>query len=165
RGPRHAMARRDDSARRVRALPGPAAAPPARPRRGARSAPRQSPAAARHDRRGGGGLRRDPGPYLALRHRCLLRRLRGRLLLPAGRKRHDRPVDPILEPLEPPGDTGPARGDEVDEDREIVDPRVPLDEELLLEALQPPKRLIHTAADLGHAPADQNDIASECAAT
>ena len=73
-------------------------------------------------------------------------------------------MDPILEPLEPPVDTGPARGDEVDEDREIVDPRVPLDEELLLEALQPPKRLIHTAADLGQAPADRHDLASDAVA-
>jgi S-adenosylmethionine:tRNA ribosyltransferase-isomerase len=58
-------------------------------------------------------------------------------------------------------DALPARGDEVDEQREVVDPGVALGEQLLLEPFQPPVRLVEEPAQLGKAPADRNDLVAE----
>ena len=55
---------------------------------------------------------------------------------------------PRLEPREPRVDPPPPRADEVDEEREIVDARVALGEQLALEPFQAPDRLVQETADL-----------------
>ena len=70
----------------------------------------------------------------------------------------DGALQPLLETREPGLDAVPSRGDEVDEDPEVVDPRVPFGEELLLEALEASQRLVHAAANLGEAPAHGDDL-------
>jgi S-adenosylmethionine:tRNA ribosyltransferase-isomerase len=59
-----------------------------------------------------------------------------------------------LEPVEPRVDAAPARADEVDEEREIVDAGVTLGEELAFEPLESPDRLVEQAAYLGDVPGD-----------
>ncbi len=54
-----------------------------------------------------------------------------------------------LEPLEPAVDAPPARRDEIDEEREVVDPGVPLGKQIAFEPLEPADRLIQEAANLG----------------
>ena len=65
-------------------------------------------------------------------------------------ERVDRAADGgALDLLEPGVDALPARRDEVDEQREVVDARVPLGEQVALEPLEPADRLVQQAADLG----------------
>lgn len=54
-----------------------------------------------------------------------------------------------FESLQPSIDAAPSRADEIDEEREIVHACVPLREELALQALEPPDRLVQQSADLG----------------
>ncbi len=57
-----------------------------------------------------------------------------------------------LEPLEAPVDALPARRDQVDEEREVVEAGVPLGDQLLLESLEPTDRVVEQALDLGQVP-------------
>ncbi len=59
-----------------------------------------------------------------------------------------------LQALEPGIDAPPARADEVHEEREVVHPRVPLRQELSLQALEPADRLVEEAPDLGDVTTD-----------
>jgi S-adenosylmethionine:tRNA ribosyltransferase-isomerase len=61
-------------------------------------------------------------------------------------------VSRVLESCEPRIDAAPAGADEVDEEREIVDPCVTLGEEIALETLEPSDRLVQEAADLRDVP-------------
>ena len=71
---------------------------------------------------------------------------------------------PRSSALEPCVDAPPAGAHEVDEEREIVDAGVTLGEELALEALEPPDRLVEQAADLGDVPGDRQDLGAEAVA-
>ena len=62
---------------------------------------------------------------------------------------------PCLEPREPVVDTFPARRDQLDHEREIVDARVPLCEQVALEPLEPSDRLVQEASDLGQLTRDR----------
>ena len=85
-------------------------------------------------------------------------------IFPLGAQRHDGSFDPGLELPEALVDAAPARRDEIDEDREVVDPRIALREERLLEPFEAAKRLVHPAADLGEAARDRNDLARDAVA-
>jgi S-adenosylmethionine:tRNA ribosyltransferase-isomerase len=63
-----------------------------------------------------------------------------------------------LDACEPLVDAAPARCDEVDEEREVVDARMPLGEEVALDALEPAKQLVHQAAHLGEVARDRQDL-------
>ncbi len=69
-----------------------------------------------------------------------------------------------LETLEPGIDATPAGADEVDEEREVVDPRVALREEVALEPLEPPDRLVQQAADLRDVARDRQHLDSQAVA-
>ena len=56
---------------------------------------------------------------------------------------------PLLELRQPLLDAPPARGDEVDEQGEVVDARVPLGEDVSLDPLEPADDLVRQAAYLG----------------
>ena len=58
-------------------------------------------------------------------------------------------------------DAPPAARDEVDEQREVVDARVTLGEEVAFDTLEPPDHLVHQAADLREVPADGGDLRAE----
>ena len=60
-----------------------------------------------------------------------------------------------------PLDAAPAGADQVDEECEIVDARVPLREEVALDAFEPADDLVHQAADLGEVPADGADLLAQ----
>jgi S-adenosylmethionine:tRNA ribosyltransferase-isomerase len=64
----------------------------------------------------------------------------------------------VLEALEPRVDTAPPRGDQVDQEGEVVDAGVALREEVALETLEPADRLVQEAADLGDVPRDREDL-------
>lgn len=66
-----------------------------------------------------------------------------------------------LEPLEACIDALPAARDEVDEQREIVEPGLPFGEELLLEPLEAVNRLIEQPAELRKASRNHRDLARE----
>jgi S-adenosylmethionine:tRNA ribosyltransferase-isomerase len=66
--------------------------------------------------------------------------------------------DARLDAREPLVDTAPARRDEIDEEREVVDARVPLGEEVSLDALEPAEQLVHEAAHLGEVACDGQDL-------
>ena len=70
----------------------------------------------------------------------------------------------LLEPLEPRVDAAPARADEVDEEREVVDACVPLGEEVALEALEPADRLVQEPADLGDVSRDGEHLGAKAVA-
>ena len=59
------------------------------------------------------------------------------------------PVDNRLDPAEPGVDALPAGRDEVDEQRQIVDPRVPVGERIVLEPFQAADDLVRQPAKLG----------------
>ena len=69
-----------------------------------------------------------------------------------------------FEPLEPRIDAAPAGAHEIDEQREVVHPCMPLGEELALEPLEPPDRLVEEAADLGDVPRDGKDLGAQAVA-
>ena len=79
------------------------------------------------------------------------------------RRRLDRRAAP-LEPLEPRVDAPPAGADEVDEEREVVDARVTLGEEVALEPLEPPDRLVQQPADLGDVARDGQHLGAQAVA-
>ena len=58
------------------------------------------------------------------------------------------PLDARLDAGEPLVDAAPPGGDEIDEQGEVVDARVPLGEEVALDALEPAEELVHQAAHL-----------------
>jgi len=55
----------------------------------------------------------------------------------------------------------PAGRDEIHEQGEVVDPRVPLGEEVALDPLEPPDRLVEQAADLGDVARDGKHLGTE----
>ena len=61
----------------------------------------------------------------------------------------------LLEPSQPFVDAPPTGREEVDEEPEVVDARVPFGEDIALEALEPAEQLVHQAAHLGELPADR----------
>ena len=70
-------------------------------------------------------------------------------------------VDGVLDPLEPVADALPAGRDEVDEQGEIVDARMPLGEDVPLEPLEPANRLVQQAADLGEVAGDRQHLGAQ----
>jgi S-adenosylmethionine:tRNA ribosyltransferase-isomerase len=66
-----------------------------------------------------------------------------------------------LEPLESCIDTLPARAHQVDEQSEIVDPSVPLGEQLALESLESADRLVEEPANLGDMPCGRQNLRAE----
>ena len=91
-------------------------------------------------------------------------------LVPAGVAHRDR-LDPsersgrlflgVLEPLEARIDTLPTRAHQVDQQREIVDPSVPLGEQLALESLESADRLIEEPANFGDMSCHRKDFCAE----
>ena len=67
----------------------------------------------------------------------------------------------LLELLEALVDGLPARGDEVDEEAEVVDACVALGQHVALEPLEPPEHLVHEAANLGQLPGDRARLAGD----
>ena len=67
----------------------------------------------------------------------------------------------VLDALEPLADTSPARGDEIDEQCEVVDTRVPLGQDVALEPLEPADHLVQQAADLGQGPPDRKYLGAQ----
>jgi len=70
----------------------------------------------------------------------------------------------IFEPTEAHIDPAPARGDELDEEREIVDASLALCEELALDPLEASDRLVEEASDLGNVPRDRKHFLAKSAA-
>ena len=64
----------------------------------------------------------------------------------------------VLDALEPVADALPAGRDEVDEQAEVVDARMPLGEDVALEPLEPANRLVQQAADLGQIAGDREHL-------
>ena len=67
-------------------------------------------------------------------------------------------VERPFEPVEAPVDALPARGDEIDEEREILDAGAPLGLDVGLDVLQAADRLVREAANLGEAPRDRRGL-------
>ena len=70
-------------------------------------------------------------------------------------------VDGVLDPLEPVADALPAGRDEVDEQGEVVEARMPLGEDVPLEPLEPANRLVQQAADLGEVAGDRQHLGAQ----
>ena len=70
-------------------------------------------------------------------------------------------LDARLDAGEPLVDAAPAGGDEVDEQREVVDARVPLGEEVAFDALEPADQLVHQAAHLGEVAGDGEHLRAQ----
>src|SRR5262249_37502931 len=79
---------------------------------------------------------------------------------------------PLLQALLEPRDRGldardpyvhalPAGRDQVDEERQVVDARMPVGERVRLERLHPADDLVHQAADLGEVPPHRDDLLAE----
>ena len=60
----------------------------------------------------------------------------------------------LLEPSESFVDASPARREQVDEEPEIVHARMPLGEDVALEALEPAEQLVHQPTHLGELASD-----------
>ena len=70
---------------------------------------------------------------------------------------HDRAgasLQMLLEPSESFVDASPARREQVDEEPEIVHARMPLGEDVALEALEPAEQLVHQPTHLGELASD-----------
>src|SRR5437868_12696833 len=70
-------------------------------------------------------------------------------------------LEALLDPAQAVVDPAPAGADQVDEEGEVVDPAVPLGEQVALEPLEPPDRLRHQAAHLGEVPSDREHLLAE----
>jgi S-adenosylmethionine:tRNA ribosyltransferase-isomerase len=77
-------------------------------------------------------------------------------------------LQPVLEPsdhgldaAEPGVDAFPARGDQVDEQRQVVHACIPLGEQIAFERREPPEQLVHQAADLREVAADRLRLAAD----
>ena len=71
------------------------------------------------------------------------------------------PVEDALQAVEPPLDPAPARGDEVDEKRQVLDAGAPFGVEVVLEALEAPDRLRRESANLGDVAADGENLGAQ----
>jgi S-adenosylmethionine:tRNA ribosyltransferase-isomerase len=69
-----------------------------------------------------------------------------------------------LEACEPRVDSPPSGADEVDEQREVVHPRVTLGEEIAFEPLEPSDCVVEEAADLGDVPRNRKDLRAQAVA-
>lgn len=69
--------------------------------------------------------------------------------------------DARLDAGEPLVDAAPAGRDEIDEQGEVVDARVPLGEEVALDALEPADQLVHQAAHLGEVAGDREHLGAQ----
>ncbi len=58
-------------------------------------------------------------------------------------------------------DALPARSDQVDQKRQVVDPRVPFGEQVAVEPLEPPDEVCGQAAYLGEMPRDRQHLLAE----
>jgi S-adenosylmethionine:tRNA ribosyltransferase-isomerase len=74
---------------------------------------------------------------------------------------HASGVTMLFEPLETRIDALPARADEIDEKREVVDAGVTLREEFPLEPLESADGLVEQAPDLGDVPRDGENLGAE----
>ncbi len=70
-------------------------------------------------------------------------------------------LEALLDAGEPLVDAAPAGGDEVDEEREVVDAGVPLGEHVALEPLEPADELVHQAAHLGEVAGDREHLLAQ----
>jgi S-adenosylmethionine:tRNA ribosyltransferase-isomerase len=76
----------------------------------------------------------------------------------------ERALDAVHDPLEavePPLDAAPAGGDEIDEEREVLDPRLALGREVALQPLEPANGLGGEPADLRNVAGDRQDLGPE----
>ena len=73
-------------------------------------------------------------------------------------------ADERLDFREPRVDALPAGGDELHEQREVVDPRVPLGEEVAFDRSEPSDDLVHQAPYLGEVPPDGLSLIAHCLA-
>ncbi len=64
----------------------------------------------------------------------------------------------LLEPSEPFVDAPPTRGEEIDEETEVVDARMSLREDVALQTLEPAEQLVHQPAHLGELTADRTSL-------
>ncbi len=64
----------------------------------------------------------------------------------------------LLESCEPFVDALPTGGEEIDEQPEVVDARMPLREDVALQALEPAEQLVHQPAHLGELTADRTSL-------
>ena len=69
--------------------------------------------------------------------------------------------DGVLDPLQPLADALPARGDELDEQGEVVDAGVPLGEDVAFEPLEPADHLVQQPTDLGEAASDREHLGAK----
>ena len=67
----------------------------------------------------------------------------------------------MLDAGEPLVDASPAGGDEVDEEREVVDAGVPLGEQVALQPLEPADDLVHQAAHFGEMTGDGEHLLAQ----
>ena len=76
---------------------------------------------------------------------------------------HDRAVrrQPLLDPGEALLDAPPARGDEIDEEGEVVDAGVALCKQVALDPLEPADQLIHEPANLCEVAAHREDLGAQ----
>ena len=70
----------------------------------------------------------------------------------------------MLEPCQPVIDALPTGGDEIDEEREVVDACVALRERIALDPLEPAEYLIHQPADFGEMPGDGTSLCRDAVA-
>jgi len=70
-------------------------------------------------------------------------------------------LDARLDAGEPLVNAAPPGGDEVDEQRKVVDARVALREQIGLDALEPAEELVHQAAHLGEVAGDRQHLCTE----
>ena len=66
-----------------------------------------------------------------------------------------------LEPFEAPVDALPARRDQIDEEREVVETGVSLRDQLLLQSLESTDRVVEETLDLGQVPCHGEHLAAE----
>ncbi len=67
----------------------------------------------------------------------------------------------LLEPCKAVVDTSPTRGDEVDQQREIIYACVALGQQIAFEPLESPDGLIHQPADFGEVPRNGQDLLTQ----
>ena len=73
-------------------------------------------------------------------------------------------VERVLDPVEPLVHRLPLAGDQVDEQREVVDARVALDQQVGLEPLEPADHLVREALDLGEPARDRRGLLAQAVA-
>jgi len=70
-------------------------------------------------------------------------------------------LEALLDAREPLVDTAPAGGDEVDEEREVVDAGMALGEHVAFQPLEPPDELVHQPPHLGEVAGDREHLLAQ----